>query len=298
MRHGREIFESRTSLLAGALMACCCLPAFAQAQDSSRRTIVIKENPRTMIKEPTGWFGVRINDQAMMDEKGNAFFDSYPVVERVDPNSPASRAGVRPGDVLLMFNNHDMRGGSIELAKWLKAGTPFVLKIRRNDATRLLRGTLARRPADWDSRMVVELSVPEMLEQRERSVSREPMGGTMRVRTAVPTPEPMTTFLPRALGYGTSVYPFAGAEFTRLNADLCDVLGVKEEGVFVTNVADGSVARNAGLRGGDIVLKADNIKITSPIDLVRAIGAADEGDRTVNLQILRKHQPQQLTLRW
>jgi S1-C subfamily serine protease len=250
------------------------------------------------LKEPTGWFGVRINDQAMMDDRGNAFFDSYPVVTHVDPNSPASRAGVLPGDVLLTFNNHDMRGGSIELAKWLKAGSPFVLKIRRNEATRVLRGTLARRPADWEQKMIVELSLPERFEQRRGSLSREPMAGTMRVRTAVPTPEPLPTLLPRALGYGNGVYPFAGAEFTRLNPDLCDLLGVKQEGVFVTNVAEGSAARNAGLRGGDIILKADNIKITSPIDLVRAIGAADEADQSVNLQILRKHQLQRLTLRW
>ena len=290
MRHGRKMVESRRSLVVGAVLACSCLPAFTLAQDSSRRTIAIKE--------PTGWFGVRINDQAMMDEKGNAFFDSYPVVERVDPNSPASRAGVRPGDVLLMFNNHDMRGGSIELAKWLQAGSPFVLKIRRNDVTRVLRGTLARRPADWDRRMVVELRMPEYLEQREQSLSREPMSGTMGVRTAVPTPEPLPTLLPRALGYGTGVYPFAGAEFTRLNPDLCDVLGVKQEGVFVTNVLDGSAARNAGLRGGDIILRADNRKISSPIDLVRVIGAADERDHSVDLLILRKRQQQTLTLRW
>ena len=283
------MFESKTSLLAGALMACCCVPALAPAQESSRRTIVVKE--------PTGWFGVRINDQAMMDEKGNAFFDSYPVVERVDPNSPASRAGVQPGDVLLMFNNHDMRGGSVELSKWLKAGSPFVLKIRRNDATRVLRGTLARRPADWEQKMVVELTMPQQFEQRDQSLSREPMG-MMKVRTGMSAPAPLPMLLPRALGLGGSVYPFAGAEFTRLNPDLCDVLGVKQEGVFVMNVLDGSAARNAGLRGGDIILRADNMKISTPIDLVRAIGVADDRDHSVDLQIMRKHQLQNLTLRW
>lgn len=290
MRHGREMLESKTSLLAGALMACCCLPAFTQAQDTSRRTIVIQE--------PTGWFGVRINDQAMMDDRGNAFFDSYPVVTKVDPSSPAAKAGVKPGDVLLVFNGHDMRGGSVELARWLTAGAPFTLKIRRNDATRVLRGTLARRPADWEQKMVVQLSIPEALEMRERSLSREPMAGAMKVRSRVPAAAPLPTVLTPALGFGGGVYPFAGAEFTRLNPDLCEVLGVKQEGVFVTNVIEGSAARTSGLRGGDIILKADNMKISGPIDLVRAIGAADERDHTVDLQVMRKHQLQQVTLRW
>jgi serine protease Do len=292
MRHGREMLDSRISLVAGALMAWCCLPLFAQAQDATRRTVVIKE--------PTGWFGVRISDQAMLDERGNAFFDNYPVVTHVDSNSPAGKAGVRPGDVLLTFNSHDMRGGSVELAKWLKVGAPFVLKIRRNDQTRVLRGRLARRPDDWEQKMVVELRMPERLDLRNRSLSREPANGMMPVRTRMPTPEPLPTVLAPALGYGGGVYPFAGAEFTGLNADLCDAMGVRHDasGVFVTSVMEGSAARNAGLRGGDIILRADSIRVMNPTDLVRAIRSADESDQTIVLQIMRKHRLEALTLRW
>jgi S1-C subfamily serine protease len=122
--------------------------------------------------------------------------------------------------------------------------------------------------------------------------------GVMRVRERMPAPEPLPTILAPALGYGGNVYPFAGAEFTPLNSDLCDALGVKPEGVFVTNVVEDSPARNAGLRGGDIILKADNIKVDTPIDLVQAIRTADDSDRTIVLQIMRKHKLQALTLRW
>jgi len=291
MRQRRKTPTSAISLVTAALVACCCcLPLVADAQDTSTRTV--------FIKQPSGWFGVRISDQAMMDEQGNAFFDSYPIVTQVDPTSPAARAGVKPGDVLLSFNSHDMRGGSVELAKWLTVGAPFVLKIRRNAAVRTLRGTLARRPPNWDQKMVVELSMPERMDLRERTLSRGSDPGVMRVRTRVPMVEPLPALLTPALGLGAGVYPFAGAEFTRLNTDLCDALGVKEEGVFVTNVAEGSPARNAGLRGGDIILQADRIRLTSPVDLVRAIRTADDGDHSVRLQILRKHQLQTLMLRW
>jgi S1-C subfamily serine protease len=63
-------------------------------------------------------------------------------------------------------------------------------------------------------------------------------------------------------------------------------------------VIEGSPARAAGLRGGDVVVKADSIKIDTPIDLVRAIRNADETDHTVDLRIIRKRRPQSLTLRW
>ena len=277
---------SRGQLLV-ALAGLCALPLGAEGQ-----------NPRTRISEPpSGWFGVRIYDQAAFDERGNAFFDSYPVITQVEPGSPAERAGVQPGDVLLTFNSHDMRGGSMQLGKWLKVGSPFVLRIRRNDKTRLIRGTLARRPKDWEENLIVEMTVPEIMEQRGGSLGgRVPLRPGL-VRTRMPAPEPLTV-LPSALGLGGGVYPFAGAEFTALNPDLCEALGVKPEGVFVTNVMEGSAARVAGLRGGDVVVRADTYRIASPIDLVQAIRAADESDRTVVLHIVRKGKAQVLTLGW
>jgi S1-C subfamily serine protease len=178
-------------------------------------------------------------------------------------------------------------------------GAPFVLRIRRNNAVRVIRGTLGRRPDNWQPNMVVQLTVPEIMEERSRAIARAPIeNGMIRARTRMPVPEPLPALLPPALGYGGGTYPFAGAEFTALNKDLCDALGVRPQGVFVTSVSEGSPARAAGLRGGDVVVKADSTKIENPIDLVRAIRTADETDHTVDLQIIRKRRQQSLTLRW
>src|SRR5450759_494619 len=289
MISGMRISTSgNASWFALGLIATLALPFGVQAQ----------RTPMVIVQPPTGWFGVRISDQAMVDERGNAFFDSYPVVTSVDSSSPAAKAGVRPGDVLMSFNSHDMRGGSVEISKWLKAGAPFVLRIRRNDATRVIRGTLERRPENWEQQMIVELTVPQIMERQSGAISRTPIQRTGMIRTRMPALDPLPSVLGRALGYGGGVYPFAGAEFTALNPDLCDALGVKPEGVFVTNVVEGSPARTAGLRGGDVIVKADSIKIEGPIDLVRAIRIADEADHTVDLQIIRKRKGQTLVLRW
>src|SRR2546426_1147100 len=200
MVSGKEMLVSRSGSLVAAttLLALLVLPMSLEAQ----------ETRRVMIQPPTGWFGVRISDQAIVDERGNAFFDSYPAIT----HAPMPIAGM--------------------------------------------------------------------------------------IRTRVPVPEPLPSVLAPALGYGGGVYPFAGAEFTALNEDLSELLGVKPEGAFVTNVMEGSLARTAGLRGGDVILRADSIKVESPIDLVRAIRNADESDRKVVLQILRKHKAQTLTPAW
>lgn len=276
------------SLLMLAVVALFSVPQEMQAQNTSA----------VIVAPPTGWFGVRISDQALVNELGNAFFDSYPVVTSVERGSPAAKAGVIPGDVLLSFNSHDMRGGSLQLSNWLRVGAPFVLRIRRNDATRVVRGILGKRPDNWEPRMVVELSTPERIEMRTQSLGRESMSSATRVgvSTRMPAPEPLPSVLTPALGYGGGVYPFAGAEFTALNEDLSEVLGVKPEGVFVTNVMEGSPARMSGLRGGDVLLVADSIKLETPIDLVRAIRGSD--DQTIRLQIIRKRKPETVTLRW
>ncbi|HEX2693138.1 MAG TPA: PDZ domain-containing protein [Gemmatimonadaceae bacterium] len=287
-----DIRKNCAAALIGALFV---VPAFLGAQSSA------PEPPSSLpIEPPTGWFGVRISDQALLNESGDAFFDKYPVVSSVEPGSPAAKAGVQPGDVLLTFNSHDMRGGSLQLSNWLKAGAPFELRLRRNSGVRVVRGVLQPRPAGWEQRMIVEVSPTEEMLMRGGGDGQDGPGmiqqaGTLRARSPGNPPRLPSVLVP-ALGLGRGIYPFAGAEFTALNQDLCDVLGVKPKGVFVTNVVDGSIARGAGLRGGDVVVMADNIAIDNPNDLVRAIRNAD--DRSVKLHIIRKRKPQVVVLRW
>jgi len=283
----------RGSVATAALVASLAFAGAAGAQSAS-------EPQSPPVETPTGWLGVRLSDEGLFNESGAAFFERYPVVSNVEPGSPASKAGVLPGDVILAFNSHDMRGGTLHLSTWMKPGAAFELRVRRNEAVRVVRGVLGRRPEGWEQRIVVQVTPNEQIFLRRGAEERTTEGrlqpsGT-RVQTDGPTPPRLPSLLVPALGLGRGIYPFAGAEFTALNSDLCDVLGVKPEGVFVANVVAGSIARDAGLRGGDVVVMADKIKIENPNDLVRAIRSAD--DRTVTLQVIRKHKPQTIILKW
>lgn len=285
----------RGPVAAAALVASLAFPGAAGAQTSSSEP----SSQSPPVETPTGWLGVRLSDEGIFNESGAAFFEQYPIVSNVEPGSPASKAGVLPGDVLLTFNSHDMRGGALQLSNWLKPGATFELRVRRNESVRLVRGVLGRRPEGWEQRIVVQVSPTEQLLLRrspESAAGGQLQQSGVRIRTEVSTPRRLPSLLVPALGLGRGVYPFAGAEFTALNNDLSDVLGVKPEGVFVANVVEGSIARDAGLRGGDVVVMADSIKIDNPNDLVRAIRSAD--DRTVRLQIIRKRKPQTITLKW
>src|SRR5687768_15842325 len=267
----------------GALVGFLAFVSVASAQTS------------VMVQPPVGWFGVTLSDEGLLDERGGTFFQGYPVVSEVEPNSPAAKAGVLPGDILVSFNSHDMRGSVFQLRSWLKPGAPFELRLQRKDGIRVVHGTLGRAPEGWREKVVIDLRPTEEFENRTRT-TRTPLK-TRRVMVRTP---PLPSKVPQALipnfTFGAGIYPFAGMEFTALNEDIRDLLGVKPEGVFVTNVLEGTPARIAGLRGGDVLLIANGARLVTPVDLVQAITEAE--DRKLNLRIIRKRKPQTLTLSW
>ncbi len=275
-----------------ALTVLCALAicgSAAAAQDQLQQRIVrehIQQNG------PHGWFGVTVSDNGRIDDEGNPTFEGYPVVTGVEPGSPAEKAGVRIGDVLVEFNSHDMRGNALALRDLLQPGMSFVVRLRRENATTMVRGIVGRRPPGFGEHVELIWTAPG-------EAGMAPLGAHARMMVRTPTPMPVglpPVLLPNAFAFGGGIYPFAGAEFTPLNADLSEVLGVKPEGVFVTSVAAGSPARVSGLRGGDVVLIADSIRLKGPMALVHAITAS--GDRTIRLQIIRKRKPGTVILRW
>jgi S1-C subfamily serine protease len=87
----------------------------------------------------------------------------------------------------------------------------------------------------------------------------------------------------------------AGAELTKLNAGLRQLVGVKSPGIFVVNVGEGSPANTSGLLPGDVILKADTFVLADPGDLLQVL---NEANRSITLRIVRNKQPKTVVLRW
>ena len=277
----------KSKYLIGALTAACASASAAAGQSS-------------VVVTPTGWFGVTLSNDGMFDERGTVFFEGYPVVSEVERGSPAARAGVRPGDILMTFNAHDMRDSAFQLRRFLKPGAPFELRLRRNGVVHEVRGTLGTPPDGWQNRVVIAIKPSEEFVRRTGSPAQAALpsaptqvGSTQRIATIrMRSPSARMPVFPFAGG----VFPFVGMEVIALNEDLREILGVKSEGVFVTNVVDGSPARISGLRGGDVLVQADSVKLETPVDLVQAITEASGS--TMRLRIIRSRKPQTLTLSW
>src|SRR5687768_11958525 len=160
-----------------------------------------------MVEPPAGWFGVTLSDEGLLDERGGTFFQGYPVVSEVEPNSPASKAGVLPGDILVSFNSHDMRGSVFQLRSWLKPGAPFELRLQRKDGIRVVHGVLGRAPEGWREKVVIDLRPTEAFESRTRTAARAPLK-TQRVMIRTPLPSPVPRALVPNFTFGAGVYPF------------------------------------------------------------------------------------------
>lgn len=241
---------------------------------------------------PQGWFGVTISTSGTMDETGNTSYNGYPIVTGVAAGSPAARAGVQVRDVLISFNSHDMKSDPTGLRDLLQPGTNFIVRLRRGNEVRDVKGVIAPRPASFQDNVVM------IWRRNDESGDGRPTSGmnTAGLRVRAPMPVALPPVLLPIFGYGEGIYPFAGAEFTALNNDLRRTLGIRREGVFVTDVAPGSPARVSGLRGGDVLLVADSIRLDGPLALVRAI--RDAPDRSIRLSIVRDRKSRTIMLRW
>jgi S1-C subfamily serine protease len=103
------------------------------------------------------------------------------------------------------------------------------------------------------------------------------------------TPSPFTTSL---LG-GTMLV--AGAQVVPMNPELGQNFGV-EEGLLVLKVLPGTPAYRSELRGGDVLLTANEQDLTSARVLQREMNLSAEHE--VKLLIVRQKRRQTITLRW
>ena len=90
---------------------------------------------------------------------------------------------------------------------------------------------------------------------------------------------------------------FIGVSAQPLDKDLAEALGMaSEDGALIAKIFDGTPADNAGLFEGDVIVSIDDIHITDPSDLVRAIGAHHPGDRVV-VHFIRGEKAKTLSLK-
>lgn len=245
---------------------------------------------------PKGWVGVVITTGiGTMGESGAMTFTDYPTIESIDPGSPAEKAGLQAGDILISINAQDFRKNPIPMGSLLVPGQRIVFRYKRNDLVKAASLTVIERPIE--AKAYVQFQLIEPVPTRASAPERARTEALLNRNVALGAPRgPLVSIAPLVIGSGSPTLRFLGAELTQLSDDLRQVLKVTGDGVFVIKVAMGTPAGEAGLKGGDVIIKAANEPIGNPGELIRLIRSTSEN--SLMLRILRGPKAQNLTLRW
>jgi serine protease Do len=179
------------------------------------------------------------------------------LVRGVEPNSPAAKAGVEPGDIILKFDGKDIER-SVDLPRLVgstKPGTVSRLSVFRRGSQRELSVTVAE----------IE---PEQAQRRAAApeVVKPPVSGSA---------------------------PSLGLVLAELSAAQKKELNLK--GGVRVETADGPAAR-AGLREGDVIVAVANTEVSSIKELEAALAKLDKS-RPVNVLFRRGDWAQYAVIR-
>lgn len=259
---------------------------------------------------PRGFLGIVVSGAARDPrvENGELIirYLTHPAIVSVEPGSPAERAGLVPSDTLIAYDGKDVRDTDIAITKLLEPNKRVLVRVRRDGRTLDVPVTIA----DVPSRIAI---------RREMSVDYEPrpmplpMVAFPRAAAAPLPPErPMTPRAPEAAaaaplapmppvvyGFGMGgVSGVAGAQLVAVTEGLGRTLGVRG-GVLVTNAPVGSPAYQSGLRDGDVITRAGGVQLRTVADLrERVATAANNGEHSVALELVRSRRARKGSLRW
>lgn len=191
-------------------------------------------------------------------------------VTRVEPESPAERAGLKLGDAVQSYNGQRVEG--MEQFKRLVNETPAGREVRLD----LMRGGMPMT-------IVVKMGV--------KKVNILPAPTPMMPMPPAPNVPTIRPDLPRTFwGWRSSML---GIEAEALEGQLAQYFGVKE-GVLVRSVNKGSPAEKAGMKAGDVITRVDEVKVTQPADISNEIRSAR--GRAVSVVLMRDHKEMTLNV--
>jgi serine protease Do len=185
--------------------------------------------------------------------------DRGEIVRTVQPGTPAAKAGIQQGDVIVSVGGKEVNPD--ETVSYLIANTPVRSRIPvvviRNGRRITIPVTIEQRPTE------------EELAQQLGTGDQD--GGQEQNRTA-----------PTSQALGLSLQPITPQIARALN------LPAGTSGVVITGVSPSSDAAQKGLQRGDVILSVNRQAVTSPAQVIAAVEAARKAGRTSVLLLVKR----------
>jgi serine protease Do len=206
--------------------------------------------------------GASVEDLAGPDAKLK--IDSGVRISSVQDGTPAARAGLKSGDIVVEFDGERVR-----------SVTQFTRLIRESVPDRSVRATVVRDGVRQTVNVTPQVT-NAITSVKVRPFNAEPFSSTTKIA-------------PFQSGRGFSLASPAdallGVTVTALEGQLANYFGVKQ-GVLVSAVENGTPAATAGIKAGDVITAIGARAIDQPSQVVEAVRAAQPGS-SLELKIVR-----------
>jgi predicted metalloprotease with PDZ domain len=226
--------------------------------------------------EGKGWLGVLLaHTVEMRDGETSKEVRIVGVFE----DSPAERAGLQKGDVILRVDGAEV-GEPGEIAENLgsrRPGQRVNLRVLRDGEEMRVRVRLGERPDDIEKQYAALTGDKRILEK-----FLQPGEGGEFAWHAMPGAKYLAQVYARPGG------PIIGVRIETLTEQLAGFFGV-DGGVLITEVIAGTPAEKAGLLAGDVVTAAGGEPVRSAGDLQKAIHE-NGTDTPIRIEVMRRGQ--------
>jgi predicted metalloprotease with PDZ domain len=256
-----------------------------------------------------GYLGVDIRDVNSAQISALKLKDARGAeVIRVDHDGPAGKAGLREQDVILQVNGIVIEGEEHlrHLLRDTPAGRSVTLLLSRAGQLLTVTTNLANRMdierKAWEERWVVPVPSddnPTPAAQPAASTAAPSNGSNTPGSTAPKGQSFFSTGTATRSGQAimgalTPNTGYTGVMVETMGPQLAEFFGTTDGGVLVESVEANSPAAAAGLKAGDVVLRANSVKMANTSDWSKIV--RENRGKTVELVILRDKKTQTLQL--
>lgn len=215
-----------------------------------------------------GWLGVYIQDvTAELMEAMDLKSLKGVLINDVIDDSPADKAGLARGDVVIEFNQEKIVDADqfVKLVRKIKPDDVANIVVIRDGEEKTIEVKIGKRKKEDIYRLTVK---PPLIKK-----------GRVKI-----------------LDLGESTHGKIGATLWDLNEQLGQYFGVEDgEGALIAELDEDGSAYEAGLRAGDVIVEMDGEKIEEKEDVLDVLSDKEEGDE-VTVQILRRGSKQNFTV--
>ena len=254
-------------------------PAHAQTAARAPRALEIFGGRGSQI-------GATVRDVEETDAKdGKLAAPAGVVIEEVSTESPAAKAGLKAGDIVVEFDGERVR--SVRQFTRLVQETPVGRKTQTVVMRAGQRVSVTVEPREGNGFVFADGKL-SALQDWGRDFSFDVPRPVPPTPPATPKPPAMPVFP----DFDTFVWRTnngLGITVGDLSQQLAEYFGTKD-GVLVTSVADSSAASKAGIKAGDVITSFNGSGVTSPSDLRQRIRALQDGDE-FTVGVVRDKKP-------